>query len=116
MKKSIIQSIDEDDYAELLTHISPIQIPLVMDKQTPDQHCESIVPTKGQYQEPNINTVQQFIALLQSDSDMVKFEAASSLYDALNIDNARTSKLYHDISYSVLIILFLTPPCFNFVT
>lgn len=92
VKQSYIQGVDEDQYAELLTPISPIKISFIMDKQTPEQHCESVIPISGTYEQPHVNTIQQFVALLQSDSDIVKFEAASSLLHALNIESATTGK------------------------
>ena len=97
MKQSYILDIDEEEYAELLTPISPIKISFVMDKQTPEQHCESVIPISGPYEQPHVNIIQQLVALLQSDSDIVKFEAASSLLHALNIESATTGKFYYDI-------------------
>ncbi len=83
----------EVDYLEL-TPISPIKFSFSMDKQiTPETETEPLEPKETTTSEPNnVTFVEQFIELLKSDSDMVKFEAASSLLHILTAESAVSGK------------------------
>ena len=84
------QDISEEEYAELVTPISPIRLSFVMNNHSPNQYDEPVDPGKGHYEQDS--DTQQFIELLQSDSEIIQFEAISSLFYAINIDNAIKGK------------------------
>ena len=96
----------EEDYVHL-TPLSPIKLSFVMDEKTPQTEIESVEPD-------NKTFVVHFVELLQSDSDIVKFEAASSLLHILNAENATVGKnryFFHQMNliHNVLTLFY---PCY----
>jgi hypothetical protein len=65
-----------------------------MDEQTPQTEVEPLTPNNDQKEPTSNSVVDQFIQLLKSDSDVVKFEAASSLVHMLTSENAVAGKSY----------------------
>ena len=86
------------DYTEL-DPISPIKISFTMQRQSPERKHELIAQgTRSHHGPSNIAVVQQYVELLQSTSDVVKFEAASCLFHILDIESAVIGKVYNYIT------------------
>ena len=81
------------DYTKLVDPISPIKISFTVQRQSPETKYESVSQsTHRSYGPSNVVVVQQCVELLQSTSDVVKFEAASCFFHILDIESAVIGK------------------------
>ena len=92
--KKLRRYSEADDNFEA-TPLSPIKMSFTMERPTPESERELYIPHCAQMYTTNTSAVvQQYIELLQADSDVVKSEAATSLLQSLrDVDNAMSGKI-----------------------